>query len=57
VAIAALKSDQGEAGFYQAKLATARFFFARLLPRAEAHLDALQSGSTTVMSLPAEHFG
>jgi len=57
VAIAALKNDSGERAFYEAKLATARFFFARLLPRAEAHLDALLAGSATVMSLPAEHLG
>jgi alkylation response protein AidB-like acyl-CoA dehydrogenase len=57
VSIAALGSKPAEAAFYEAKLATARFFFARLLPRAEAHLDALQSGSASVMALPAEHFG
>jgi alkylation response protein AidB-like acyl-CoA dehydrogenase len=57
VAIAALKNGAGEQAFYEAKLATARFFFARLLPRAEAHLDALLAGSATVMSLPAEHLG
>uniref|UniRef100_B0T9K7 3-methylmercaptopropionyl-CoA dehydrogenase n=1 Tax=Caulobacter sp. (strain K31) TaxID=366602 RepID=B0T9K7_CAUSK len=43
-------------GFAQAKLATARFFFARLLPQASAHLEALQSGAKTLMTLPAEAF-
>jgi len=51
VSIAALKNAPDDPAFYQAKIATARFFFARLLPRAEAHLDALQSGSAPVMAL------
>ncbi len=57
VALAAQKNKPADPGFYEAKLATARFFFARLLPRAEAHLDALQSGTGPVMALPAELFG
>ncbi len=51
VSIAALKNSPDDPAFYEAKIATARFFFARLLPRAEAHLDALQSGSASVMAL------
>jgi hypothetical protein len=51
VSIAALKNSPDDPAFYEAKIATARFFFARLLPRAEAHLDALQSGSAPVMAL------
>ena len=57
VAIAALKNAPSDPGFYEAKLATARFFFTRLLPRAEAHLDALQAGADTVMGLPVERLG
>ena len=57
VSIAALKNAPVDPGFYEAKLATARFFFTRLLPRAEAHLDALQAGAVTVMDLPAERLG
>ena len=57
VSIAALKNAPADPGFYEAKLATARFFFTRLLPRAEAHLDALQAGAGTVMDLPAERLG
>jgi alkylation response protein AidB-like acyl-CoA dehydrogenase len=57
VAIAAMKGETGEKAFYEAKLATARFFFSRLLPRAEAHLDALLAGSATVMSLPPDDLG
>ena len=57
VAVAALKGKTEESAFYEAKLATARFFFARVLPRAESHLDALQSGAASVMGLSAERFG
>ena len=57
VAIAALRNSPDDPAFYQAKVATARFFFARLLPRAEAHLDALQSGSASVMALSTGQLG
>jgi hypothetical protein len=45
VSTAALKKSGAEADFHEAKLATARFYFQRLLPRAEAHLDALGAGA------------
>jgi len=57
VSIAALKNQPEDPDFHRAKLATARFYFERLLPRAEAHLDALQSGAGSLMDLPAEQFG
>jgi len=57
VAVGARKHGPADRAFYEAKLATARVFFARRLPRAGAHLDALQSGSAAVMALPAERFG
>ncbi|MBM5811349.1 MAG: acyl-CoA dehydrogenase [Gammaproteobacteria bacterium] len=56
VSVAALHNGAAEADFYRAKLATARFYYASLLPRAEAHLDALGAGAATLMELPAEHF-
>jgi hypothetical protein len=56
VSTAALKKGGAEAEFHEAKLATARFYFQRLLPRAEAHLDALGAGADSLMGLPAEHF-
>jgi butyryl-CoA dehydrogenase len=39
-----------EAAFYQAKLATARFYVARMLPRSSACFAALMSGSEPVMA-------
>ena len=56
VSTAALKKGGAEAEFHEAKLATARFYFQRLLPRAEAHLDALGAGADSLMALPADHF-
>jgi alkylation response protein AidB-like acyl-CoA dehydrogenase len=52
-----LASGEGDAVFYEAKLATARFYFARLLPRTRAHAAALAAGAESVMSLDANAFG
>ncbi|MBB1605135.1 MULTISPECIES: acyl-CoA dehydrogenase C-terminal domain-containing protein [unclassified Pseudomonas] len=51
-----LEEGAAEADFYQAKLATAGFYFARLLPRAAAHLAAVEAGGETLMRLSAEQF-
>ncbi len=56
VSAAALRKGGEGADFHRAKLATARFYFQRILPRAEAHLDALNAGAATLMALPADHF-
>lgn len=53
---AQLAANAGEAGFYKAKLATARFYFERLLPRTLMHAAAVRSGSANLMALDAEHF-
>src|SRR5688500_8673702 len=45
-----------EAAFYEAKLATARFYMERLLPRSSAHFANLMSGSCTMMSFPDAAF-
>lgn len=49
VALAALAAGSDEARFYQAKLATARFYFRRLLPRTQLHRAAIEAGSATLM--------
>ncbi len=56
--VAQQKLDAGtsEQGFYQAKLATQQFYFKRLLPRAQAHVAALEAGADSLMQLGAEHF-
>jgi alkylation response protein AidB-like acyl-CoA dehydrogenase len=56
VSAAALKAGAADAGFHKAKLATARFYFQRVLPRAEAHLDAMGAGARPLMELPADQF-
>ncbi|MFL6535234.1 MAG: acyl-CoA dehydrogenase C-terminal domain-containing protein [Pseudomonas sp.] len=56
VAQAQLDSDQGDADFCRAKLATCEFYFKRLLPRTMAHRAAVEAGSDCLMKLPAELF-
>jgi alkylation response protein AidB-like acyl-CoA dehydrogenase len=42
--------------FYETKLATGRYFLARILPDAGAHLAKLKTGAEPVMALAAEAF-
>lgn len=44
-------SDGTEDPFYASKLATARFYFARLLPEASMHLDVARSGAASLSDL------
>lgn len=53
---AAGASTQPEA-FRAAKLATARFYFARILPRTRAHAAAIASGARPLMAMDAANFG
>jgi len=55
-AVALAKRDGDNTGFYEAKLATARFFMRRLLPQTSALYRSLTSGSATLMALDAEAF-
>ena len=52
-AAAKRKLDEGssEVDFYQGKLAAARFYYARILPRTDAHARAALAGAETVMSI------
>ena len=45
-----------EDDFYSAKLATARFYFARLLPRIDSLSASAMAGSACLFALPAEQF-
>ncbi|MGQ0383432.1 MAG: acyl-CoA dehydrogenase C-terminal domain-containing protein [Gammaproteobacteria bacterium] len=56
VSSTALAKGSGDRGFHEAKLATAHFYFERILPRAEAHLDALSAGAKSLMALPEDRF-
>ncbi len=56
VAAEKLSAGEGDKAFYQAKLHTARFYFARILPRTRAHVEAIKAGPDVLMDLPAEDF-
>lgn len=50
---------EGAAGdsYLESKLEAARFYYARLLPRAAAHKAAIEAGADTLMSGSADNFG
>ncbi len=56
VSAVALKARGSDAAFHMSKLATARFYFERILPRAEAHLAAHGAGARSLMELPSDQF-
>lgn len=56
VAAAQLPTAGDKAGFYEAKLKTARFYFQKLMPQANALNLAIMAGAKPVMDFPAEAF-
>ncbi len=56
VAAAKLAAGTTEAGFYKAKLQTARFYFARIVPRTRSHAAAIQSGGGNLMEMNEADF-
>ncbi|MBA3979556.1 MAG: acyl-CoA dehydrogenase [Alcanivorax sp.] len=42
--------------FYEAKLATAEFYFEHLLPQAKGHAESMLKPTRTMMQMKAEHF-
>ena len=56
VAQEALANGTSEEDYYKAKLATAKFYFARVLPRTKAHAASMLAGADTVMDLEEAHF-
>ncbi len=54
--IAVDKADGDNTGFYEAKLATARYYMKRVMPQTAALLTSLSAGSDTLMALDAEAF-
>ena len=51
-----LEKGTGDKSFLEAKLVTARFFFDHLLPRANACLATIKSGSASTMGLTEDQF-
>jgi alkylation response protein AidB-like acyl-CoA dehydrogenase len=52
----ALDAGAADRDFYEAKIATGRFYMARQLPACGMHLARIESGADTVMALAAEAF-
>ncbi len=55
-AYAALDAGTSDPAFYEAKLATARYYMARHMPATALHLARIRSGATPVMALDAAQF-
>src|SRR5690554_4210115 len=56
VAAEKLAEGTSEEGFYKAKLQTARFYYARILPRTRGHVAAMLSGADNLMDMDVEDF-
>ena len=52
----AAKAGEGDEAFYSGKLGTARFYFARLLPRVDSLVASVKAGSESLYLLDAEQF-
>jgi len=52
----ALANGAEDRDFYDAKLATARYYMARQLPATSMHLSRIETGADTLMALDAAHF-
>jgi alkylation response protein AidB-like acyl-CoA dehydrogenase len=57
VAQAKLDAGSGDQEFYQGKLAAARLYFERLLPRTRAFAAAARAGAASLPTLAPAHFG
>ncbi len=55
-ATAALANDAPDRGFYETKLATARFFADKVMPETGALRRKLEAGSESLMAIPADAF-
>ncbi|RKZ37508.1 MAG: acyl-CoA dehydrogenase [Gammaproteobacteria bacterium] len=54
--VAMKKTNGEEAGFYEAKLATARFYMNRLLPQVTSLVYSIRAGADTLMAMPEASF-
>ena len=51
-----LAAGEGDAEFYKAKLETARFYFAKILPRTRSLKTTIMAGPDTLMAMDEERF-
>ncbi|MGH8105119.1 MAG: acyl-CoA dehydrogenase, partial [Arenimonas sp.] len=56
ISIAAIEKKSGDHDFYHAKLATARFYYAKLLPETISLVAVIKSGAAPIMDLEADLF-
>nr|WP_198981540.1 acyl-CoA dehydrogenase [Herbaspirillum sp. ASV7] len=56
VSASRLKSGEGDSKFYEAKLATARFYAEQILPQALAYRTAIVEGGQSVLALAEDQF-
>jgi hypothetical protein len=52
----ALHEGTGDPDYYNAKLATGRYYMSRVLPETALRLTRIETGADPVMDLPAEAF-
>lgn len=55
-AATALEGETGNPGFYETKLATARFYAEHVLPKAEGLASSITRGADSILALPEEAF-
>ena len=55
--VAAVEDSSQSADFKQGKRLTARFYFARLLPRTQTHAQVLRAGVDSLMAMSDAQFG
>ena len=55
--VAVADASAQSADFKQSKRSTARFYFARILPRTSTHAAALRASADTLMAMPDAQFG
>lgn len=56
VSLTKLSEGTEDSAFYQAKLKTARFYFARILPRAHGHAACIENGGESMMAHDVDEF-
>lgn len=56
VSLEALAAGTTEQAFYEAKIKTAQFYFAKILPRTRGHVGSIDAGLETVMAMDVDQF-
>ncbi|WP_374527260.1 acyl-CoA dehydrogenase C-terminal domain-containing protein [Acinetobacter sp.] len=51
-----LKTQPSDSAFYEAKIKTAQFYFKKILPRAQMHVEVINGGLDVLMRHKEEEF-